>query len=50
MSDRISEQTMTTLDQQRVQQAVRPIRPVRLGPRDVKVEQRPDGTIYVKER
>ena len=42
---------MATLDQQRVQQgAVRPIRPVRLGPRDVKVEQRPDGTIYLKER
>ena len=42
---------MTALDQQRVQQAaVRPIRPVRLGPRGVKVEQRPDGTIYLKER
>ena len=42
---------MVTLDQQRVQEAaVRPIRSVRLGPRDVKVEQPSDGTIYLKER
>ena len=42
---------MATLDQQRVQEAaVRPVRSVRLGPRDVKVEQPSDGTIYLKER
>src|SRR6516162_2416163 len=40
---------MATLDQQRVQEAaVRPVRSVRLGPRDVKVEQRPDSTIYLE--
>jgi feruloyl-CoA synthase len=40
---------MTALDQQRTQTpAVRRIRPVRLGPRDVKVEGRPDGTFYLQ--
>src|SRR3984893_3665658 len=40
---------MATLEQQRTQvPAVRPPRPVRLGPRDVKVEQRPDGTFYLE--
>jgi feruloyl-CoA synthase len=40
---------MATLEQQRTQvPAVRPLRPVRLGPRDVKVEQRPDGTFYLE--
>src|SRR3984893_18786706 len=40
---------MATLEQQRTQvPAVRPLRPVRLGPRDVKVAQRPDGTFYLE--
>jgi feruloyl-CoA synthase len=39
---------MATVDQQRTQaSAGRPIRSVRLGPRDVKVDERPDGTIYL---
>src|SRR6266849_8138810 len=28
--------------------AAAPVRPVRLGPRDVEIEGRPDGTIYLK--
>src|SRR3984893_14693596 len=40
---------MATLEQQRTQvPAARAPRPVRFGPRDVKVEQRPDGTFYLE--
>jgi feruloyl-CoA synthase len=37
---------MTTLDQQRTQRPA--ARPIRLGPRDVRVEERPDGTFYLQ--
>jgi feruloyl-CoA synthase len=39
---------MATLHQKRTRLPGRPLRPVRLGPRDVKMEQRPDGTIYLQ--